>query len=95
MRISDITACAALAHRHGALCAVDNTFMTPYCQRPLELGADIVIHSASKYLGGHNDVLAGLLAVNDEEVAERIAFVQNTTGGVPRSAGLLALVARA
>jgi cystathionine gamma-synthase len=83
MKITDITACAELAHRHGALVVVDNTFMTPYFQRPLELGADIVLHSATKYLGGHNDVLAGLAVVRSEELAERVGFYQNSIGAVP------------
>jgi cystathionine beta-lyase len=61
---------------------VDNTFMTPYLQRPLTLGADIVIHSATKYLGGHSDVVAGLAVVKTKELAEQIAFIQNSTGGV-------------
>jgi cystathionine gamma-synthase len=82
MKITDIAGCAELARRHGVLLVVDNTFMTPYFQRPLELGADIVLHSATKYLGGHNDVLAGLVVVRTEELAERIAFYQNSIGAV-------------
>lgn len=61
---------------------VDNTFMTPYIQRPLELGADVIIHSATKYLGGHSDLIAGLVVVNDKKLADKIAFIQNATGGV-------------
>lgn len=73
---------AEIAKKHGALSIADNTFMTPYLQRPLDLGVDIVIHSATKYLGGHSDLLAGLVVVNDETLAQRIAFIQNATGGV-------------
>ncbi len=82
LTITDIAAVAGLAKKHGILTVVDNTFMTPYLQRPIELGADIVIHSATKYLGGHSDVVAGLVAVNDDTLAERLAFIQNATGGV-------------
>lgn len=82
MTITDIAMVSEVAHRHGALSIVDNTFMTPYLQRPLEHGADIVVHSATKYLGGHSDLVAGLAVVKDEELAKRIAFIQNATGGV-------------
>ena len=82
MTITDIKAIAEVSHRHGLLVIVDNTFMTPYLQKPLELGADIVVHSATKYLGGHNDVVSGLAVVNSHELAEKIAFIQNSTGGV-------------
>ncbi len=82
MTVTDIKAVADIAHRHGLLVIVDNTFMTPYLQRPLELGADIVVHSATKYLGGHSDVVAGLAAVKTKELAEKLAFLQNSTGGV-------------
>ena len=82
LTITDIAAVAAAAKRHGALTIVDNTFMTPYLQKPLTLGADIVVHSATKYLGGHSDVVAGLAVVKDAELAERLAFTQNATGGV-------------
>ena len=82
LTVSDIAAVARLAHEHKALVIVDNTFMTPYLQRPLELGADIVVHSATKYLGGHSDLIAGLAVTNDKELAERLAFIQNATGGV-------------
>ena len=82
MTITDIKAVAEVSHRHGLLVIVDNTFMTPYLQRPLELGADIVVHSATKYLGGHSDVVAGLAVVSNKELAEKIAFIQNSTGGV-------------
>lgn len=82
LRITDIRAVSELAHKHELLIVVDNTFMTPYFQTPLTLGADIVLHSATKYLGGHSDVVAGLVAVSDDALAERIGFIQNSTGGV-------------
>ncbi len=81
--VVDIAAVAALAHRHGAVVVVDNTFATPYLQRPLELGADVVVHSCTKYLGGHSDVVGGFAATDDEGLAEGIAFVQNAAGAVP------------
>ena len=79
----DIEAVAALAHEHGALLVVDNTFATPYLQQPLALGADIVVHSATKYLGGHSDVVGGFVALDDDELAERLRFMQNAAGAVP------------
>lgn len=82
LTVTDISAISAIAKKHGILLIVDNTFMTPYLQRPIELGADIVIHSATKYIGGHSDVVAGLVVVNNKELAEKIAFIQNATGGV-------------
>ncbi|MCD8355330.1 MAG: PLP-dependent aspartate aminotransferase family protein [Clostridia bacterium] len=82
MTITDIRAIAAIAHRHNLLVIVDNTFMTPYLQKPIELGADIVVYSATKYISGHSDVVAGLAVVNSAELAERLAFIQNSTGGV-------------
>lgn len=82
LRITDIQAVSEIGKQHELMTVVDNTFMTPYYQTPLSLGADIVVHSATKYLGGHSDVVAGLVAVKDETLAERIAFVQNSTGGV-------------
>lgn len=82
MSVTDIRAFSEVAHRHGVKVIVDNTFMTPYLQRPLELGADIVVHSGTKYLGGHSDLVAGLAIVNDDETAERMAFLQNATGGI-------------
>ena len=82
MTVTDIAAVATLAKAHGVLTIVDNTFMTPYLQRPLELGADIVIHSATKYLGGHSDLVAGLVVVMDAALAEQLYFLQNATGGV-------------
>lgn len=82
MTVTDIKAVADISHRHGLLVIVDNTFMTPYLQKPLDLGADIVVHSATKYLGGHSDVVAGLAVVSTKELAEKLAFIQNSTGGV-------------
>ena len=91
LTITDIRAVAEIAHRHGALVIVDNTFMTPYLQQPLALGADIVVHSATKYLGGHSDLVAGLAVVKTRELADKLAFVQNSTGAVlgPQDAFLL------
>ena len=91
MKIADIAGCARAAKSAGAWTFVDNTFLTPYFQRPIELGADVVLHSATKYLGGHNDVLAGLAVAADENTAERLAFVQNAVGAVlgPQDAWLL------
>src|SRR5262249_31902159 len=82
MSITDIVACAEIAHRGGALLAVDNTFATPVLTRPLELGADIVMHSATKYLGGHSDLLGGVLACRDKSLLDKLYFVQNATGGI-------------
>lgn len=82
LTVTDIGAIARLAAKHDILSIVDNTFMTPYLQRPISLGVDIVIHSATKYLGGHSDVVAGLVVVNDDKIAKQIAFIQNSTGGV-------------
>ncbi|MEZ4875012.1 MAG: cystathionine gamma-synthase [Flavobacteriaceae bacterium] len=82
MNIIDIKACAALAKKHNLLLAVDNTFATPYLQQPLDLGADIVMHSATKYLGGHSDVVMGALVVKDKELAERLYFIQNASGAI-------------
>ena len=82
MTVTDIAAIAEISHKHDLLVIVDNTFMTPYLQKPIPLGADIVVHSATKYLGGHSDVVAGLAVVNSRELAERLAFIQNSTGGV-------------
>ncbi|MFM2071146.1 MAG: hypothetical protein RLZZ623_1409 [Actinomycetota bacterium] len=79
----DIEAVAELAHERGALVVVDNTFATPFLQQPLALGADIVVHSATKYLGGHSDVVGGFLALNDDDLADRIRFTQNAAGGIP------------
>lgn len=82
MFITDLAAISEIDRKHGILTIVDNTFMTPYLQRPLDLGADIVVHSATKYLGGHSDVVAGLAVVKDKDLGDRIAFLQNATGGV-------------
>jgi cystathionine gamma-synthase len=79
----DIAAVAAVAHRHDALVVVDNTFATPYLQQPLALGADIVVHSTTKYLGGHSDVVGGFVAVDDDALADRLRFTQNAAGAVP------------
>ncbi len=83
LSIADIEAISAIAHEHGALCAVDNTFASPYLQQPLTLGADIVVHSTTKYLGGHSDVVGGALVVGDPRLAEELAFHQNAIGAVP------------
>jgi cystathionine beta-lyase len=82
LTVVDIAALAEVAHAHEALVIVDNTFLTPYLQRPLLLGADIVLHSATKYLGGHSDVIAGLVAVKDTRLAKRLHFIQYSTGGI-------------
>lgn len=82
MSITDLAACVEIAKRHNVLTAVDNTFATPVLTRPLELGIDIVMHSATKYLGGHSDVLGGALVVRDAELFERLYFTQNATGAV-------------
>lgn len=82
MDITDIKSVSEIAKENNLLTVVDNTFMTPYLQKPLVLGADIVIHSATKYLGGHSDVVSGLVVVNNEDLANKIHFIQNATGGV-------------
>ncbi|PTQ83252.1 cystathionine gamma-synthase [Trichococcus patagoniensis] len=81
MKETDIAAVAEIAKKHGLLVIVDNTFYTPLLQRPLDLGADIVVHSATKYLGGHNDLLAGAVVTNDKALGEQLAFQLNTAGG--------------
>jgi cystathionine gamma-lyase len=83
MRIIDIQACAAMARQHHVTVAVDNTFASPYLQTPLDLGADIVMHSVTKYLGGHSDVVMGALVVNDEKLHQDLAFMANSCGAVP------------
>ncbi len=83
LHVVDIAAVSAAAHSRGALVVVDNTFATPWIQQPLSLGADIVVHSTTKYLGGHSDVVGGFAATCDEEVAARLGFLQNATGAVP------------
>lgn len=91
LKVSDIAACAQFAKSRGLLVIVDNTFMSPYWQSPIELGADIVVHSATKYLGGHSDVVAGIAVVNSPELAESLHFIQNSTGAVlgPQDSWLL------
>jgi cystathionine gamma-synthase len=83
LAIVDIEAVCEIAHARGARVVVDNTFATPYLSQPLGLGADVVVHSSTKYLGGHSDVVGGLVAVNDDRLAERLGFVQNAVGAVP------------
>jgi cystathionine beta-lyase/cystathionine gamma-synthase len=83
LNIVDITAAAKAAHEVGAMVVVDNTFATPYLQRPLDLGADVVVHSLTKYLGGHSDLVGGFVATNDPTVAERLYFLQKSLGAVP------------
>ncbi|TJY41031.1 aminotransferase class V-fold PLP-dependent enzyme [Cohnella pontilimi] len=91
MMITDIAKVSAWAKRKGCLVIVDNTLLTPYFQRPIELGADIVVHSATKYLGGHNDVLAGLIVTKGEELSKQVAFLHNSIGAVlgPQDSWLL------
>ncbi|MEX1131794.1 MAG: cystathionine gamma-synthase [Flavobacteriales bacterium] len=83
LRIIDIAGLSAIAKKHGCLLGIDNTFATPYLQTPIDLGADIVMHSVTKYLGGHSDVVMGALVVTDDALAERLAFIQNSCGAVP------------
>jgi cystathionine gamma-lyase len=83
MSIVDLRAVAEAAHAAGAFVVVDNTFATPYLQRPLEFGADVVVHSTTKYLGGHSDVVGGFAGTNDPSIAERLAFLQNSLGAIP------------
>ena len=82
LKVTDLAGAAAIARSRGLILIVDNTFLTPYYQTPLELGADIVVHSATKFLGGHSDVVAGLVVAKGEELAERIGALQNTVGAV-------------
>lgn len=82
LKIVDLEAIAKIAHDHDLLVGCDNTFASPYCQRPLDHGADIVMHSATKYLGGHSDVIGGVLVVNDKELGEKLAFLQNSIGAI-------------
>ena len=91
LKVTDIEAVAAFAKSKGLLTIVDNTFMTPYLQNPIVLGADIVVHSATKYIGGHSDVVAGLVVVNSAELAEEVHFVQNSIGAIlgPQDSWLL------
>ncbi|HWO95367.1 MAG TPA: bifunctional cystathionine gamma-lyase/homocysteine desulfhydrase [Bacillus sp. (in: firmicutes)] len=91
LKITDIEGAAVISKKHNLLTIVDNTFSTPYWQTPIESGADIVVHSATKYLGGHSDVVAGLVVVNSSQLAEDLHFVQNSTGGIlgPQDSWLL------
>jgi len=82
LKLIDIAAVCKIAHSKGALVAVDNTFMSPYCQRPLELGADIVVHSTTKYIGGHSDMVGGAIVVKDKALAEKIGFLSNAIGPI-------------
>ncbi len=82
LKLVDLAAITDLGHAHGALVVVDNTFATPYLQRPLEFGCDIVMHSATKFINGHSDMVGGIVAVNDEGLAERLAYLQNSIGAV-------------
>jgi cystathionine gamma-synthase len=83
LKVVDIALAAEIAHQAGARCVVDNTFATPYLQRPLELGADLVVHSVTKYVGGHSDLVGGAIVVREDDLAERLAFLQNSVGAVP------------
>jgi cystathionine beta-lyase/cystathionine gamma-synthase len=83
LRIVDVAACAQIARRHGAVLVVDNTFATPFLQNPLALGAHVALHSTTKYVGGHSDVVGGAVVLDDEELFQRLKFAQNATGGVP------------
>jgi len=83
LKIIDIEACARMAHEHDALLVVDNTFSSPYLQRPLELGADIVVHSTTKYIGGHSDFVGGIVVTDDDDLNQRMAYFQNAAGAVP------------
>ena len=82
MRVTDLAACAEVAHKAGALVVVDNTFCSPYIQRPIELGCDIVLHSTTKFLNGHSDSVGGVVVSNSDEVAEKIGFLQNAVGAI-------------
>jgi cystathionine beta-lyase/cystathionine gamma-synthase len=83
LRIVDVAACAQIARQHGALLVVDSTFATPYLQNPLALGAHVALHSTTKYIGGHSDVVGGAVVLDDEELFQKLKFAQNATGGVP------------
>jgi len=83
MRICNLRALAEIAHARGTLLSVDNTYASPYNQRPLELGADVVVHSSTKYVNGHSDVIGGLVVVRDDELADELRFLQNASGAVP------------
>lgn len=81
--MTDIRAVAAIAHEHDCLLAVDNTFCSPYFQSPLSLGADIVVHSVTKYIGGHSDVVMGVVCTSNDEIYNKLKFIQNGVGAVP------------
>jgi cystathionine beta-lyase/cystathionine gamma-synthase len=83
LRLVDVSACAEIAHRHDAKLVIDNTFATPYLQRPLALGADLVVHSTTKWVGGHSDVIGGVVLFDDDALRETLAFTRNATGGIP------------
>jgi len=83
MKLTDISALASIAHDAHALLIVDNTFASPYAQQPITLGADIVLHSATKYLGGHSDLVSGIVIAKEESVADQLRFIQNAAGAVP------------
>ena len=83
LNVIDIEAVSKLAKNHGIILGVDNTFASPYLQNPMDLGADIVMHSVTKYLGGHSDVVMGALMLSDDAIAERLYFIQNSCGAVP------------
>ena len=83
MQLVDIRAIAEIAHRHKVLLVVDNTFSSPYFQQPLGLGADIVVHSTTKYINGHSDVIGGMVVINDAQIYQNIQFYQNAGGSVP------------
>ena len=95
LSIVDIAAAAHVAHEREARVVVDNTFATPYLQQPLALGADASVHSATKYLGGHSDVVGGFIAVNDAEFADELRFLQNAMGAVPSPFDCYLVLARA
>jgi cystathionine gamma-lyase len=82
MKLVDIAAVAEISRAHGAWLMVDNTFLSPYCQRPLELGAHLVLHSTTKYINGHSDLIGGLVVTNDEDLAQQLAFLSNSMGGI-------------
>src|SRR5207249_8878654 len=82
MTLTDIAACSEVAHKAGALVVVDNTFCSPYLQRPIELGADVVLHSTTKFLNGHSDSVGGAVISNSDELAEKIGFLQNAVGAI-------------
>lgn len=83
MKISNIKKSAEIAHKHGAILVVDNTFMSPYFQRPLDLGADVVIHSVTKYINGHSDVVMGVVALSDDQLFAQMKYLQNSLGAIP------------